>query len=367
MVKVDYSNCIVNLSNSLLNHFGVTPFHNSISKVDKLLNGKKKVIVFLFDGMGKAILEKHLDKDSYFRSHVIHTMSATLPPTTVASTNAFLSARFPSETGWFGWVQYFKDLDRNVKVFRNTDKDTGEYLGDENIMNKVASYDNIITLINKKYKKNIAKQYMGYSVGKTPNVRFLNRFVKSAFDHAQSKEETFTYAYWTDPDGKLHENGTTSKVVTSNIKRIQKIIRSYASRNKDVAILVIADHGQVDVTYLHMCDHPDFYNTLKRTPSFEARCLNFYVKDNKAKEFEELFNKYYGKYFELHSRKEVLENHLFGEGEMSPLASAFLGDYIAIAIDKYSLNRFIDDEPLKGHHAGGTPDEFLIDIIGLNL
>ena len=278
-----------------------------------------------------------------------------------------LSGRFPSENGWFGWVQYFKDLDRNIKVFRNVDKDTDEYLGDEYVMNKIASYDNIITLINNKNNKKIAKQYMGYSVGKTPNVRFLNRFVKSAFDHAKSKEETFTYAYWTDPDGKLHENGTTSKVVTSNIKRIQKIIRSYANRNKDVTILVIADHGQVDVTYLHMCDHPDFYNLLKRTPSFEPRCLNFYVKDNKNKEFEETFNKYYGQYFELYSRKEVLDEQIFGEGEMSKLGKDFLGDYIAVATTKYALNRFAEDEPHKGHHAGGTPDEFLIDIIGLNL
>ena len=37
MIKVDYANSIVNFSNSLLKHFGVTTFHSTIKKIDEVL------------------------------------------------------------------------------------------------------------------------------------------------------------------------------------------------------------------------------------------------------------------------------------------------------------------------------------------
>ncbi len=117
MNKPNYKNSIVNFSNSIIKHFGATPFHSSIPEVDKFLEGKKKVVLFLFDGMGKYVIEKHLPEDSFLRKHTFHYMTSTFPPTTVAATDALLSAKFPSETGWLGWTQYFSEVDKNVNMF----------------------------------------------------------------------------------------------------------------------------------------------------------------------------------------------------------------------------------------------------------
>ena len=62
MKIADYNNSIVNLSNSILKKFNVNPFHSTIKEIDDLIKNKDKIIVFLFDGMGKAILEKHLNE-----------------------------------------------------------------------------------------------------------------------------------------------------------------------------------------------------------------------------------------------------------------------------------------------------------------
>ena len=59
MYRPDLNNNIVNLSNSFLKRFGVEPFHPTIKKIDDLIKDKKKILVFLFDGMGKTSL-KHI-------------------------------------------------------------------------------------------------------------------------------------------------------------------------------------------------------------------------------------------------------------------------------------------------------------------
>ncbi len=367
MYKSDTTNNITNLSNSILKRFGVEPFHPTIKKIDDVLKSKKKILVFLFDGMGQNILKEHLGEDSFFRSHVFHTMDATFPPTTVASTNSFLSGKSPIETAWFGWSQYFEKINRNVAIFWNTDDDTDEYLGKKSYIHEVASYERIDKLINRVNGKPIAKAMFGYPIDKEDRrVRFLNKFVARAFASADSKEESFTYAYWNCPDSKMHTNGIKSDIVNGNIKRIQKLVRAYSKRHPDVLTIVIADHGLIDIEYLVMDEHPDLLDLLIRNPSFESRTVNFFVKEGKGKEFEDLFKKYYGKYFELFTKDEIFKQKMFGEGTPHPYANMFIGDYIAVAIDKYALRVHDSTFKLKAHHAGGTSEEFKIDIILLN-
>ena len=364
MYKPNSSNCITNFSNSILKRFGVKTFHPSIKKIDDLIKDKKKILVFLFDGMGKNILENHLPEDSFFRSHVIHTMDATFPPTTVASTNSFLSGKFPIENGWFGWSEYFKEVNRNVAVFWNTDDDTEEYLGDDYFIYKYAGYKRIDQLINEANGKNIAKWISGYPIEKKDKrVRFMNKFVNRAFAHANSKEETFTYAYWNCPDSKMHTYGINAPEVHQNIKKIQKLVRSYIKKYPGVTVFVIADHGLIDIEYLILDEHPDLLALMERTPSFEARTSNFFIKKGKQQEFKELFTKYYGKHFELYSKDEVFEQKLFGEGKPHKMANEFIGDFIAVSIDEYALMMHDYRFKLKAHHAGGTKDEFLINVM----
>ncbi len=367
MYKFNKTNSITNFSNSILKRFRVNPHHETIKEIDDLLKNKKKVLVFLFDGMGDYILKRHLPEDSFFRKHVIHQMDATFPPTTVASTNSFLSGNFPIESGWIGWSQYFKEVDRNVALFWNTDDDTDEYLGSVSYIRKYADYKRIDEQINEANGKKIAKVISGYPIVKDDKrVRFLNKFVHRAFASASSKEESFIYAYWNCPDSKMHTYGVDNDIVHRNIRRIQKLVRTYSKRYPDVSVFVIADHGLIDVEYLIMDEHPDLTELLKRSPSLESRTVNFFIKDKKQEEFKEFFNKYYGTYFELYSKEEVLSQEMFGNGKPHKLVNEFLGDFIAVATDKYSL--ILHDYPykLKAHHAGGTKDEFLIDIISIN-
>ena len=131
---------LVNLSNSILKHFGVNPFHDTIPEIDEALKGHDKVVVVLFDGMGQNIVRKHLNKDSFIRSNCVTTINSTFPPTTAAATTAFLTGKYPIETGWLGWCEYFKDYNRNIILFKSVDYNNEESLIKEGDAPIVDSY-----------------------------------------------------------------------------------------------------------------------------------------------------------------------------------------------------------------------------------
>jgi predicted AlkP superfamily pyrophosphatase or phosphodiesterase len=216
---------LVNLANSLLAHFDVKPFHPTLPAADTALKGHKKVAVFLFDGMGELILADHPKQYRYIISHKIATIYSMNPATTVAATNAFLSGRYPSETGWIGWSEYFSDLKEAVDVFPNRDSATGQKIPGPNIMEGRFPYQNLADLIHGAGHKAKASFESPLRDGKGP--KSLHQFQSQATSFFQKEGGEFLYSYWTKPDSLLHKYGTHSWVIPFYIKRIQRTIQSF--------------------------------------------------------------------------------------------------------------------------------------------
>ncbi len=103
----DYDCCLVNLANSILKKFGAETTAKTLPLADQYLVGTyKNVVLLLLDAMGTPILEKHLDRDGFFRSHLAGSFDSVYPPTTVAATTSVLSGLYPNEHGWLGWDVY---------------------------------------------------------------------------------------------------------------------------------------------------------------------------------------------------------------------------------------------------------------------
>ena len=114
---------LVHVSNSILKHFGVSTFHDSLKELDDLLSKKTydNVALILFDGLGKYIQEKHLSEKDIIRRNKFMDITSVFPPTTVAATTALLSGRYPKETGRLGWSQYYKNIDKTIDMFSGRD------------------------------------------------------------------------------------------------------------------------------------------------------------------------------------------------------------------------------------------------------
>ena len=367
-MKVYNENSLVNLSNSILKHFNADTFHDSIPVVDELLMGHKKVVAVLFDGMGQNIVRKHLKENSFIRRHYVATINSTFPPTTAAATTAFLTGKYPIETGWLGWDLYFKDYDRNIILFRSIDYNTKEVLvkdGEQHIADRYYPTRKLFELI--KNGESTAKAYaiMRYPIQPDGPKSLLSSGVKKVNEVLKANEQCFVYFYWDSPDREMHEYGIDHWKVKKQVKNAERFMKKVVRANPDTLFIFLADHGHINFKLLDICEHKDLYYLLRKPLSMEKRVVVFFVKNDKRKEFENLFNKYYGDNFELLTTKEALDIKLFGEGVAATGISDALGDYIAIAKKEYGLyasKEFTYFENFKGNHAGGTEEERLIDI-----
>ena len=366
-MKVYNNNSLVNLSNSILKHFGAESFHESIPEIDSLLKGHKKVVAVLFDGMGQNIARKHLKENSFVRKHYVTTINSTFPPTTAAATTAFLTGKYPIETGWLGWTEYFKDYDRNVILFRNIDYNTGEEIPGENIADKYFPTQKVFELIEKTGTRalNISRYPIQKDGPKSLLVTGVNKLTKTL----KENDSCFVYFYWDSPDREMHDTGIDSFSTHYQVKKAQRFMKKVVKKNPDTLFILLADHGHVNVKFLDICEHPDIYSLLSKKITLEKRTPSFFVKEGKLEEFKELFNKYYGEHFELLIKQEALDIHLFGEGNAADCVEEVIGDYVAISHDEYGLLASKELSFLgafKGHHAGGTKEERLIDISVFN-
>ena len=369
MEKNFNQNSLINFSNSFLKHFDIPTFHDSLKEVDEILKDHKKIAVILFDGMGRNITRKHLTSKSFIRQHYLCTINSTFPPTTTAATTAFLTGKYPIETGWMSWAQYFNKYHRNIILFKNVDYNSEEELEPKGIAFNELPIRNIASIMKEHNPK--MDTFLIQRKPINPNgPKTLKGFERSINTTLRHTKECFCYFYFDSPDYEMHAYGIDHKRIHVYVKNINDMVKRVVENNKDTIFFVFADHGHINVKNFDICEHPDLYSLLDKPISFEKRTPNFFVKEGKQEEFKNLFNKYYGRYFKLFSKQEVIDNQLFGEGDINPKAVSFIGDYIASSISKYTLyasKEMKEIQLFKGHHAGMTKEELLIDVSAYNV
>ena len=360
---------LVTFSNSVLHHFGVTPFHQTEEVVDKALKGHKKVALILFDGMGQNIVRKHLDETSFIRKNYLCTINSTFPPTTTAATMAFLTGKYPIETGWMSWAQYFEKYQQNIILFKNVDYNSEEEVEPKNIAKTELPTKSIFELIEENNKDVYAFNIKRYPVDQD-GPKTLRDLKKRINKTLKGIEQCVAYFYFDSPDREMHEYGIDDRRIHRMIKKIDRMVEKVCEKNKDTVFFTFADHGHINVRYLDICEHDDLYSLLRLPLSFEKRTPTFFVKKGQEKQFKELFNKYYGEHFELISKEEALQQGIFGEGIVNFKALSFIGDFVATSKDEYCLYASKEMKKMdffKGHHAGNTQEEMLIDISAYNV
>lgn len=381
----DYSNCLVNLANSIEKKFGAETTAETLPLADKYLSKKyKNVVVLLLDAMGISILEKHLKEEGFFRSHLAGEYNSVYPPTTVAATTSLLSGLYPNEHGWLGWDVYIPDLDKNVTLFRNTEqmveKKNAEPI-DTDLNGKSIWGENSIREDREAADVNVGFTYLPYrsvvdkindAGGKAyysmpfmpPFPQDYEAILKRVEDLCNEPGEKYIYAYWNEPDGTMHRTGTVSEETHDMITGLEQITEKYVSKLKDTLIIITADHGHMDSKNLCILDYPDVMNCLERLPSIEPRTLNLFVKEEYIQVFPEIFRKNFGDEFLLLTREEVMKHKVFGTGNSRDGLEEMLGDYLAFAISETSIfNTHFEAQIMPGGHAGLTPEEYIIPLI----
>ena len=353
----DRSKTLVNLSSSILKHFGVTPFHQSIDEIDTLLDGRKKVALFLFDGMGEYNLHVHGVAGKTFLDHRYMTIYSTNPPTTVAATTALLTGKYPIETGWLGWSLHIDELGIPVDVFPSQSSIDGSNV-ENGIMFRLCPIKTIDELMIEKGVK--AHMFFQDGVGgRFGGPKTMDDAPAMVGDFFQNQGGQFAYIYFNNPDGVIHHHGVASKEVDDMIVSAARCVDKFTKENPDVLTMVIADHGLIDVEYVDIGPFADLNDCLKEIPSIEGRLASFFLKEGKEEQFLAAMKKHLPS-FALFKKEEIMKNGFFGEGIPCQKAYDFIGDYIGISTDKTIIHDTVHKSNtyhLHAHHAGPSKEE----------
>lgn len=350
IVYPDYTDTFLNVISEIRKVYG-KPTYYPCSELG--LEKDHKIIILVLDGLGENILKKNLGEDSFLRTCYVRSVHSIFPSTTAAATTAIKTGKSPLVTGWTGWENYIKEINRNVVLFTGNIYQTGESTGVSgyHILPYTMFYEEKGICVEPDFSKK----------------EKLNSILKRSLKYNQKTDVLIQYVYYTEPDSTMHKYGAYSKEAKDILKRMDDDLRNYAKRLKENTTLIItADHGHIDVEPIPLFACGAIMELLNRVPSNDSRCLTFSVRKGKEKEFEMRFKAlFYGKY-NLYKTEEAIALGFFGKkgDSINERCKDFLADYVAIAISKYYFEYVEKKERhlFKSHHAGITQDEMLVPI-----
>lgn len=356
MPETDYEHSILSISNALRSRFNL-PVYAPYDPVTKLWAKQYRcVITVLVDAMGAEQITRNLREDAFVRKYMFSSFDSVYPPTTTAATTSFLSGRYPDETGWLGWHQYFTEVNDEVILFLGT----GQYSRNNypGCADKALPVRKIYDELN---EKGIKADSIWPSFGHNGCHTFKEQ-CDLALKLVQDPELQYLYVYWDLLDDCMHHNGPYSSKAKDMMQDISDTLGELASQlPADTGLMVIADHGQVDTVPVLIGEDEKLLGMLSRLPSLEARTMSFQVKKTHLREFEAYFRKTYP-FYDLYSMKKTCQEHVFGYGTEHPRFRQMLGDYVAFARTPETLF-FSANQIMKGHHGGAMREERKIPLI----
>ncbi len=370
---------IVDLIKFIANKYGAN-LKTDIKKdkvFEKIITLDKNTIVILVDGLGFYKV-KDLNESSVLKRGLKTSLQTVNPTSTACVLTSLVSASYPSEHGIFGWWQYSKKHDINYYPLLFSDK-KGINLKEKNInANEIFKIKSIFDkldinsdiymnrkLINSDYSKIFngekSNKYGTYSIRDA-----FNKIVKKIVENKSKK--SFSYLYIDGLDIASHVYGTKSKEVQNIIDEIERGIINIKKTDENVTMIVIADHGQVDMTsMIYLNQNNDYTKYFYAIPSIDTRMISFFVKEEYKEEFETKFSEEFSEDIILLKKEEVEKYKLFGNENFTENANNSCGEYIGIVVnnkfmvcDKITLE---DKMSTKGNHSGLTKDETTIPLI----
>ncbi len=358
-MRTDYQSGLLQVSAAIHNYYGIATGYHGDDTVSAWLHdhGFRCVIVLLVDAMGSTILDNLLARDTFLYQYRAKSVMSVFPPTTTAATTSLLTGKSPAENGWLGWNQYFEELDDEVILFLEQ-----SYYGKEKYSGFVQETLPVRWLMDRLQEKGIHAESVWPSFGKENPCHTFAELCDKTRELSQNTDVQFIYAYWDGFDDLMHMHGTEAPVVRRTLRHIDEEITHMAySLPEDTGLLVLADHGMVDIESYDLSKDKELCATFRHKPALEQRATAFYIREDKYTWFEELFHKRFGNAFELLRQQEVLQKKVFGPGIIERHVPQFVGDYLAIANTPLSL--IYGKKPMKAHHAGGMEDELMIPLI----
>jgi len=189
----------------------------------------------------------------------------------------------------------------------------------------------------------------------------------------RTPEKKLIFGYWPKLDECGHLEGVNHSKTIEHFHEIDNEFTIFLEKMEELqsntTIMVIADHGLVDITsentiWLH--DHVTLEETLTLPLCGEPRAPFCYVRPSQVNKFESYIHSQFDEKCILMKYEQLLQQNVFGLFSPHPRFLERVGDYVLLMKENYILrDRLLGEQRhiLIGNHGGMSNHEMYVPFI----
>jgi predicted AlkP superfamily pyrophosphatase or phosphodiesterase len=376
---------ILNLASSLETHFGVTS-ENAVLRNSLPLEGAETVVLFIVDGLGQWQLEKHIaDGDvpnlkALMEGGHHQVITSVFPSTTMAAVTAMHTATPPAKSGWLGYTLWLPEIGATVEMIGQINQTTHKPLEDRGFL---ASVPGMYARLEKLGVQVSSVQPSGYR-GSWLNDWYWQGAVQYGYITAnilpsatarplELDGRRLVVLYWADYDSVCHRHGPSSSAASDEISALDHALGRLIvrlPRDGKTALVVTADHGQVDLradaaVYLERDEW--LRSRLLSAPGGDRVCRTLRVAPDELQAVEA----HVRRYGDVMRSAEAWEAGLFGGAPAQASFRERVGDLIVMPRDGMQLCwTFTGKQPSRPHlgsHGALSHEEMRVPLLAARM
>jgi hypothetical protein len=343
-----------------------------------LISATQHYVFVVLDGLGREVFAR-APEGGFFHGHLAGELRSVFPSTTAAALTSLATGEYPARhavTAWWVWLNPPGVMAEVLPFVERFGRKSLSELGirAEDVFTVPSAISRLTHTPLSIIPADLAGSvYSLYSAGHTKFAGYKE--LGEAFDIAvghvsEAHMPTFTYVYVPHLDAACHSHGVGSIETLRAVTVLDDMLDAVAARLSGRARLVVTgDHGLVDVPderRMYLDEGDPLLDHLLCPPSGEPTTLYFHVKPGREEAFRGDFVTRLGEYFALITRSEADSLHLFGPDPLNNLASARVGDLIAVGWQPSALHYRPREGAVKIHkgmHAGLSAAEMIVPLV----
>lgn len=391
---------LANVVPTVERHFGLAspiPPLSADALPPALLDGVETVATLLIDALGYDRLSRalelgrapHLAALRDRASASLAPITSTFPSTTVTALTTLGTGLPPGRHGITGDKVYDADLGTIVGVMGFASVPAGRSLGDLGV--DPAGWVGLPTVYERLAGVGVASVVLDHAEYENSPLSSINhrgaQFVgcrtiselcaklRAAIEAGAGR--AYIHAYWGNLDTAGHSHGAGSGEYGAELGTIDRAIGRIllaGLRSPRTLLLILADHGQIDIAaerWTWLNDHPDLLALLQLPPTGDHRAAVLHPRPGREAEARGYIERRLAHCAHVLSADEAVELGLYGPGPLSARARQRIGQLLVLAREDWVVRYEYPGKERRrwqiGTHGGLAGQEMLVPLLALRL
>ncbi|MEO9324556.1 nucleotide pyrophosphatase/phosphodiesterase family protein [Nocardioides sp. C4-1] len=326
-------------------------------------------VVFLVDGLGARLLERHAHAAPYLSTLLAASEPGTagVPSTTATSLTSLGTGLGPGAHGLVGFTARIPGTDQLLNhLFWDADVDPLEWQPHPTTFTSLSAAGVSVTVVNKREFRDTGLTVASSRGGEFVGADKVGERIAAAVS-ASAARPALTYLYDSDLDWTGHRWGVASTQWLQQLAMIDAEAEQLREAlPPSTRLVVVADHGMVDSpdeSRVDVDDHAELLDGVALLGG-EARFRHLYCRRGAVDDVVATWTSFLGDRATVLSRGDAVRRGWFGPVDAAVLPR--LGDVVVAChgdLGVFSTERFAYEKTLVGLHGSLTADEMLIPVL----